>query len=217
MCAVGDGCRADHRADRRHREPVHAIETRNRIAAPQRLSRVRPHPVGDRRFGAAAKDARGDSAAVVVPDGGPTDRRDGGLVVCALAPGATVLLSTAPIAGATALLGSGAALHPERLADLVVPGTNGLRGVAAVLYRHPPDPIAITLPAAPSNLAVSRERLRTWLAQAGVDPESCADVLLAVSPGHRGHGMQLINALVDSVELTTTPDGTTVAMLKEVP
>ena len=39
----------------------------------------------------------------------------------------------------------------------------------------------------------------------------------AESPVHRGHGMHLINALVDSVELTATPKGTTVAMLKEVP
>lgn len=206
----------------------------------------------------------GDSAAVVVPDSRPPDRRDGDLVVCDLAPGATVLLSTAPIAGAAALLGSSAALHPDRLADLLVPGANGTGSDAAVLYRHPPDPMAITLPAAPANLAVSRERLRAWLAEAGLDSESCADVLLAVgeatanatehsvvgaghevrltvsaalsgnllqlavsddgrwkpatgSQGHRGHGMQLINALVDSVELTTTPDGTTVAMLKEVP
>lgn len=128
----------------------------------------------------------------------------------------------------------------------------------------PAPPLTITLPALPGNLAVFRGRLRDWLAEAGVDPELCADVLLAVgeatanatehsvvgadhevcltlsaavkgnhlyltvsddgrwkpavgSQGHRGHGMHLINALVDSVQLTTTPDGTTVAMLKEVP
>jgi len=127
-----------------------------------------------------AYSTHGESAAVVVPGGGPTARRDGDLMVCDLAPGATVLLSSAPIAGAAALLGSSAALHPERLAALVVPGTNETRGVAAVLYRHPPDPMAITVPATPCNLAVSRERLRAWLVEAGLDPESCADVLLAV-------------------------------------
>ena len=211
-----------------------------------------------------AYGTHGDSVAVVAPDDGPVDRRDGDLVVCDLAPGATVLLSTAPIAGAAAVLGSGAALHPDRLADLVIRGTNGTRDVASVVYRHPPDPMAITLPAAPAYLAVSRDCLRAWLAEAGLDHESSADVLLAVgeatanatehsvvgadhevhltvsaalsgdllqlavsddgrwkpataSKGHRGHGMQLMNALVDSVELTTTPDGTTVAMLKEVP
>ena len=40
--------------------------------------------------------------------------------------------------------------------------------------------MSITLPAEPSNLAASRGRLRTWLSEAGVDPESAADVLLAV-------------------------------------
>jgi anti-sigma regulatory factor (Ser/Thr protein kinase) len=122
----------------------------------------------------------------------------------------------------------------------------------------------VTTPAAPKHLAVSRGRLRDWLAGAGVDSESSADVLLAVgeatanatehsvlgtdrdvhltvnaalngkllqlsvrddgqwkpkavSDGHRGHGLHLIHALVDSVELTTSPDGTTVAMRKELP
>ncbi len=211
-----------------------------------------------------AYSTRGGAAAVLLPDGPTTAQRNGRLVVCDLAPGATVLLSTAPIAGAAALLGNGAALHPERLADVVVAGTDATRGIAAVLYRHPPDPMAITVSAAPANLAVSRERLRAWLAEAGLDSESCADVLLAVGEatanatehsvvgadhqvrltisaalngdmlqltvsddgrwkpatvpqGYRGHGMQLMNALVDSVELTSTPDGTTVAMLKEVP
>lgn len=128
----------------------------------------------------------------------------------------------------------------------------------------PLEPITVTLPALPDNLAVVRGRLRQWLAQAGVDPESCADVLLAVGEatanavehavigadhpvtlavtaarsgnlllltvsddgrwkpvtepqGYRGHGMHLINALVDSVELTATAGGTTVQMLKELP
>lgn len=204
------------------------------------------------------------ASAVAVPDTRPASAPTGTPLVYGLAPGATVLLSTAPMPGAAALLGSGAALHPDRLADQVIGTATGSPGVAAVLYRHPPDPMTITTPAAPANLAVSRGRLRDWLAEAGVDPESCADVLLAVgeatanaaehsvlgtdrevtltvsaalsgnllqlrvsddgrwkpaavSPGHRGHGMPLINALVDSVELTTTPDGTTVAMLKEVP
>jgi anti-sigma regulatory factor (Ser/Thr protein kinase) len=39
----------------------------------------------------------------------------------------------------------------------------------------------------------------------------------AVTQGHRGHGMHLINALVDSVDVTATPAGTTVAMRKELP
>jgi len=38
----------------------------------------------------------------------------------------------------------------------------------------------------------------------------------SVSTGHRGHGMHLINALVDSVELRTGLQGTTVSMIKEL-
>ncbi len=34
--------------------------------------------------------------------------------------------------------------------------------------------------------------------------------------GYRGHGTHLINALIDSVELTATAGGTTVQMLKEL-
>lgn len=204
------------------------------------------------------------AAAVVVPDTPNAPSLVGSAVVCDLAPGATVLLSTAPIPGAAPLIGSVAALHPDQIADrLMQPGAVS-SGVAAVLYRHPPGPMTITLPASPSNLAVSRGRLREWLAEAGVDAESKADVLLAVgeatanatehavgaaahdvrltvtaaftgnllqlsvsddgrwkppaaSQGHRGHGIALMNALVDSVELTTDTGGTTVTMRKELP
>jgi anti-sigma regulatory factor (Ser/Thr protein kinase) len=131
--------------------------------------------------------------------------------------------------------------------------------------RFPPEPMTITVPGVPDSLAVVRERLREWLAQARVDPESCADVLLAVGEAtanaaehsvvaaehavtvivsaalcgnlllltvsddgrwkpsteppqnFRGHGMPLMNALVDSVDLTATAGGTTVQMVKELP
>ena len=36
------------------------------------------------------------------------------------------------------------------------------------------------------------------------------------APGHRGHGLRLIDALVDSYAVTTTEDGTTVTMRKEL-
>ena len=138
-----------------------------------------------------------------------------------------------------------------------------LNSGAGVPAPFPPDAITVTLPATPDNLAVFRGRLRDWLAQARVNPECRADVLLAVgeatanavehsvvgadhpvtlevtaslcgkllsltvsddgcwkpaaaTQGYRGHGMHLINALVDSVELTATADGTTVHMLKEL-
>ncbi len=138
-----------------------------------------------------------------------------------------------------------------------------LNSGAGVPAPFPPEPMTVTLPALPDNLALFRGRLREWLAQARLDPESCADVLLAVgeatanavehsvigadhpvaltvsvalcgnllslivsdngcwkpaadTQGYRGHGMHLINALVDSVELTATANGTTVQMLKEL-
>lgn len=199
----------------------------------------------------------GDATVLVIPDdGGSPGRRD-------LAPGATVVLSTAPIADG-ALLGTAAALHPDLVAERASPRAIDTGAVATVVYRHPPAPMTITLPAAASSLAISRGRMREWLAEAGLDPELCADVLLAVGEatanatehavvgadrqvhltvsaaltgnrlqltvsddgrwkpattprGHRGHGIHLINALVDTVALTTAPDGTTVEMLKELP
>ena len=38
----------------------------------------------------------------------------------------------------------------------------------------------------------------------------------ADSSGHRGHGIRLMKALVDRVEVTSSSDGTTVEMLKEL-
>ncbi len=38
----------------------------------------------------------------------------------------------------------------------------------------------------------------------------------AESTGHRGHGIRLMKALVDGVDVTTTAEGTTVEMLKEL-
>ena len=212
--------------------------------------------------------SHGDSdTAVAVPNTPPLvlDHAEDRVAVTKLSPGATVLMCTGPIGSAVNALDGCETQSTEQLADAV--GTrlfgSGERGVALVLYRHPPEPLRITLPAVASSLAVSRGRLRRWLASADVDPESGADLVLAVgeatanatehavvgvdrgvmitvtaaltgnrlrltvsdtgvwkpapeSPGHRGHGLPLINALVDSVELNTTAEGTTVVMLKEL-
>ncbi|MCH9722875.1 MAG: ATP-binding protein [Actinomycetia bacterium] len=207
----------------------------------------------------------GDSnAAMSGPDapGSILSPADARLRVVDLTPGATVLLCTGPAGPAAAALDRCESVHPDQVADEVM---NQLAGAAvtAVLYRHPPEPLTITLAAQPASLAVSRGRLRRWLESAGVDAEVGGDVLLAVGeatanatehavigatgdvaitvtaaliggrlrlavsdngvwkpasalPGHRGHGIRLINALVDSAELTTTPEGTTVEMVKEL-
>lgn len=49
-----------------------------------------------------------------------------------------------------------------------------------ILCRQPPDPLLLTVPAAPENLAVIRDHLRQWLTLAGIDAETRADALLAV-------------------------------------
>jgi anti-sigma regulatory factor (Ser/Thr protein kinase) len=204
------------------------------------------------------------NTAIATPDtqGPAVQHANGRLVVAPLAPGATVLLCTGEIGQAAAVLDGCEAIHPDQVADLVIDRLGG-SDIATVLYRHPPAPLSVTLAAHPAGLAVSRGRLRRWLAAAGVDAESSADILLAVgeatanatehavvgadhdvaitvtatitgsrlrltvsddgvwkpppaSSGHRGHGIPLINALVDSADLTTTPEGTTVAMVKEL-
>ncbi len=212
--------------------------------------------------------SRGGSDTVVAEPEAPTQvltDAQGRLVVAPLRPGATVLLCTGRIGPAAAALDGCEAVPPEQVADQVMARLAGAAGagVAAVVYRHPPEPLCIALPAEPANLAVGRGLLRQWLGAAGVDPESCADLVLAVGEatanatehavvgavgqvtitvtasitgsrlsitvadtgvwkpasaevGHRGHGIPLINALVDSAELTSTPEGTTVAMVKEL-
>lgn len=189
------------------------------------------------------------------------DCTEGRSVSLPLEPGSTVLLCTGAADKAVGLFDDSSSLRPEDLADRAI---LDLADSAAVLYRHPPHPLSITLPADPGSLSISRGKLREWLNSAGLDPETCADILLAVgeatanatehavvgatedvqislvayfepdallvsvsdnglwkpaaeSPGHRGHGIHLMNALMNSVELTKTQQGTTVTMVKEVP
>ena len=183
--------------------------------------------------------------------------------VSPLSAGTTVLMSSGPIRAAGTLLGDCTGVHLDQLANRVIEGLASDNGAAAVLYRHPPEPLRITMPADPSSLAVTRGVLRDWLSAAGLGTEVAADVLLAAgeatanstehavvgspgpveitlegqlsasalrltvsdngywkpaaaSPGHRGHGLLLMRALVDSVDVTTGPHGTNVTMVKEL-
>jgi len=208
---------------------------------------------------------RGDSAVVLAAPGIPPVVLDAAidrLAVTALAPGATVLLSSGPGGRAAALLDGSRAAGISSLADEVITALGEQGRAAAVLYRHSPAPLTVTVPAHPDSLAVSRGQLREWLNSAELDSESVADVLLAVgeatanatehavidatapveicltavlngdvlsvsvsdngrwkpasvSSGHRGHGMHLINALMDTVELRTGAEGTTISMITE--
>ena len=158
-------------------------------------------------------------------------------------------------------------LHPEVVADeivgaLVPPGGYD-DDVALLVYRHPPEPLQLRLPALPTSLATIRAELRAWLPWASVDPDVTQDMLLAVgeaasnsvehgaagaaqpvdiaitasvvdgvlhltvvdngrwrlpptSPGNRGHGIGLINAMANSVEVRPGRHGTTVEIIKEL-
>lgn len=187
-------------------------------------------------------------------------------VTATLSPGDTVLLCTRCPEQARPLLDQCATAHPREALDRVVSAlsaTPGTRAVAALLYRHPPMPLDLTLSADPANLAVVRDRVRHWLALSGVGAEDSADAMLAIGEaasnsvehsvlgtdrdvhvrvravivgdqlrvtvsdngrwkpaaevtGYRGHGIKLINALVDTADVTTSDAGTTVTMLKEM-
>lgn len=187
-------------------------------------------------------------------------------VTTTLSPGDTLLLCTGCPDAAGPLLDGCATAHPRGALDhlisalSVAPGSNPF---AALLYRHPPGPLDLTLSADSSNLAVVRDQVRAWLALAAVGAEDSADALLAIGEaasnsaehavlgvdhavqmsvhasitgnhlrvtvsdngrwkpvqevtGYRGHGIKLINALVDTADVTTGEHGTTVTMLKEM-
>lgn len=206
----------------------------------------------------------GDTAPVIaVPGTGcrvlesPSD----GLSSAALPPGATVLLCTGTVVPVADLLDGCATAHPDHAADQLIGQLS--QDAVAVVYRHPPAPLDLNVPAEPTSLAGIRDQLRRWLALAGVDPEPAADALLAVGEaasnaaehavvgaaravrlrvqaavvdnqlrftvsddgvwkapaeafGHRGHGIKLINALVDTADVVTSEHGTTVEMRKEL-
>ncbi len=200
------------------------------------------------------------------PDTAPVllDPAIGRRATAQLPPGTTVLLCSAAAECAAPLVGQCVTQHPDQAVVQIVaslpPPTAPL---AVILYRQPPGPLRLTVPATPTSLALVRNHLRRWLALTGIDSETGADALLAVGeaasnatehaaagaghavdltvsaaaadgrlrftvsdngcwkpppdlPGNRGHGIRLITALVDDVELITTQHGTTVNMVKEV-
>ncbi|MCW1960164.1 MAG: ATP-binding protein, partial [Mycobacterium sp.] len=122
----------------------------------------------------------GQPGGVVAAPGRPPallNGANGRRVDSPLEPGSTVLLCSAAIGRVIGLFDDCASAHPEQLADSVIVD---LDQSAAVLYRHPPPPLSITLPAEPGTLSISRGKLREWLNSAGLDSETCADILLAV-------------------------------------
>ena len=91
--------------------------------------------------------------------------------------------------------------------------------VAVLLYRQP-APLAMNFVADVNHLAPSRAALRSWLTQAGVEPDQIVDVLIAtgeavanaIEHGHRDRPEGIVSvratALVDRLQVTVTDTGT---------
>lgn len=216
----------------------------------------------DRLTAAVIHSSRGGAQSVMAAPASPAISLTAAGTM--LPPGATVLLCTGPADRTGPPLNHGTVLPPDQAADRIVEAlAHHPTAAVALLYRHAPAPLEMTVPAAPANLATVRNQLRHWLAFTGVDAETAADSLLAVgeaasnatehsvvgtrhavdltvsaavdgdrlrftvadngcwkpppnAPGHRGHGIRLINALVDDAELMTDEQGTTVEMVKDL-
>ncbi|MGD0558055.1 MAG: SpoIIE family protein phosphatase [Streptosporangiaceae bacterium] len=114
-----------------------------------------------------------------------------------LPPGATLMLYTdglierrnqpldKGIDAAAVTVAEHAEDHPDDVADHVMsamtPATGYEDDVAVLIYRHPPAPLTVQLPADdPSCLALLRARLRHWLSAAGIGGRENTDIMIAV-------------------------------------
>ena len=113
-----------------------------------------------------------------------------------LPAGATLMLYTdglverrsqpldAGIDAAAAAMTERVADHPDLVADHVMSAMTPAAGydddVAALIYRHPPAPLAVQVSADdPSCLAFLRAELRRWLSAAGVGSREASDIMIA--------------------------------------
>jgi anti-sigma regulatory factor (Ser/Thr protein kinase) len=74
--------------------------------------------------------------------------------------------------------------HPDDVADHVMSAMTPTAGyaddVAVLIYRHPPAPLTIQLPAEdPSCLASLRARLRSWMSAAAIGSREATDIMIA--------------------------------------
>ena len=113
-----------------------------------------------------------------------------------LPPGATLMLYTdglverrnqpldEGIHAAAATVAEHAQDHPDDVADHVMSAMTPTAGyeddVAILIYRHPPAPLTVQVPADdPSCLALLRARLRRWLPAAGIGSREATDIMIA--------------------------------------
>jgi PAS domain S-box-containing protein len=111
----------------------------------------------------------------------------------------------------------------DEVADLLMsrlePGGGYRDDVAVLLYRQP-APLAMKFAADINHLAPSRAALRSWLTQAGVEPDQIQDVLIAtgeavanaIEHGHRDRPEGIVSlhatAVVDRLQVTVIDTGT---------
>ena len=113
-----------------------------------------------------------------------------------LPPGATLMLYTdglverrnqsldKGIDGAAVTMAEYAQDHPDDVADHVMSAMTPAVGyeddVAVLIYRHPPAPLTVQVPAdGRSCLALLRASLRRWLSAAGVGSREATDIMIA--------------------------------------
>ena len=113
-----------------------------------------------------------------------------------LPPGATLMLYTDGLVerrnqsldngidAAAVTMAEHAQDHPDDVADHVMSAMTPTAGyeddVAVLIYRHPPAPLTIQVPADdPSCLALLRARLRQWLSAAGIGSQEATDIMIA--------------------------------------
>jgi PAS domain S-box-containing protein len=106
----------------------------------------------------------------------------------------------------------------DHLMSRLEPGGGYPDDVAMLLYRQP-APLAMEFAADAGHLAPSRDALRSWLTQAGVEPDQVLDVLIAageavanaIEHGHRERPEGTVSlhatAVVDRLRVTVTDTG----------
>ncbi|BBX44801.1 SpoIIE family protein phosphatase [Mycobacterium cookii] len=190
----------------------------------------------------------GHPPAIIVHADGTTGMLDGGqgfpLTVrpnqprpeahATMAPRSTLLLYTDGLverrgnsiedgmARAAGLVGNGRSSELDDVANKLMSELEPTGGypddVAILLYRQP-APLEMDFTADVRHLAPSRAALRTWLTQAGVEPDQVQDMLIAtgeavanaIEHGHRGHPEGTISlrasAVADGLQVSVVDTG----------